>query len=229
MTTFHDPILDEVPDAPPPLPDAPPPLPDNAVSRTDATAVAAVQCIETDRNDPAFGFLTPEFWTLIEEAASVEDSSLPGFEWKVRKRFHASVLLTDLASALGMPPEYTRAYIRAIHSRLESVGVFLRERRLTVDGDLSTQCRNVTGDFIPPADRAAAHHAKGAAKRAVAAARQAIAAGDKSTAAMKALNDAELELEDAEQVVAEQAAMSTHLPVARHAFAVVIDPELYSE
>lgn len=229
MTTIYDPVLDEVPDAPPPLPDAPPPLPDNAVSRTDATAVVVAQRIETDKNDPAFGFLTPAFWTLIEEAASVEDSSIPGFESKVRKRFHASLLLTDLAPSLRMPPEYTRAYIRAIHSRLESVGVFLRERRMEVDGDLSTQYWDVTGKFIPPADRAAANHAKGAAKRAVAAAKRAIEAGDKSTAAMKALNDAEIELEEAEQAVAEQAAVSTHLPVARHAFAVVIDPDLYSE
>lgn len=227
MTTTLDPMFGAIPDAPPPLVIRKLPPANHVI----APAKTVAPQLDTSKDDPALGMLTPEFWDLIEERASV----LPrhpretdvAYESRLRRTVTASVLLTELAESLGIPAEYARAYLRAVHNQLESLGVSLRERRLQVDGDLSSQFWSVVGRFVEPAERAAANHARGAAKRAIAEAKKKIADGDKSPAAMKALNDATIALDEAETAIKENDAMGTYLPVSRHAFAVVIDQELY--
>lgn len=227
MTTTIDAVLEDMPDAPPPLLE---------VSSLQGVNVSVAQKVvspqvNTSRNDPALGLLTPAFWTLIEDRAwefpRLRNESDNDYERRLRRDVSCSVLLTEFADAMGIPAEYARPYLRAIHEHLAALGVHLRERRLTVDGDLTSQYWSVVGKFVSPADRKAATHAKGAAKREIAAAKAAIDKGDKSSETRSKLNNAQRALSEAEAAIAENDAMGTYLPVARHAFAVVIDPSLY--
>lgn len=226
-TTTFDPMFGDIPDAPPPLMEVSEPP---TVNASVAQKVVSPQ-VNTSKSDPALGLLTPEFWTLVEDRAwscdqlSSEDDL--DYEKRLRRSVQCSVLLTEFADALGIPADYARAYLRAVHERLEALGVKLRERRLEVDSDLSSQYWSVVGKFVSPADRKAATHAKGAAKREIAAAKAALAKGDKSAEANKRLNDAQRALTEAEAQITENDAMGTYLPVARHAFAVVIDKSIY--
>lgn len=222
MTTTFDPVFGEVPDAPPPLLSSAAPV---------AATKAATGQISTSTADPALALLTPAFWELIEDRAwsfaalSGEDDF--SYEERLRKKVDCSVLLTEIADAIGIPADYTRAYLRAIHGRLEALGVKLRERRLEKDADLSSQYWTVAGKFVSPAEKAAAGHAKGGARREIAAAKAAIDKGDTSSETMAKLNNARRTLAEAEAEIAELNATGTHLPVARHAFAVVIDRSIY--
>lgn len=227
MTTTYDLAIGDIPDAPPPLLEVSTP---QSVNVSVAHKVVSPQ-VNMKKSDPALRLLTPAFWELIEDRGWTfprhrheEDND---YERRLRKDVECSVLLSEFADVLGIPAEYVRPYVRAIHEHLAALGVHLRERRLTADDDLTSQYWSVVGKFVSPADRKAATHAKGTAKREIAAAKAAIDKGDKSSEMRSKLNKAQRALSEAEAEITENDAMGTYLPVARHAFAVVIDQSIY--
>lgn len=235
MTTFEF-------DGPPPLvDDAPTPTAQRGWDSHDdgddmpiaAYGPPATKRVHGDRNAPAMRFCTPEFWALIEEAGSSQPQP-EGDEWNYRayeaqlKRWNATVTVSDLATAMNLPPEYARAYLRSIHGRLEALGVTLRERRLKEDGSLGREFWSYTGAFMAPAEKNALYHARGDAKRAVAKAKAALSGDKGNVTAAKALNEAQSALAASELEVAEMKATTESLPLARMAFVVAIDPHLYN-
>lgn len=183
-------------------------------------------------SDPAFGFLTPAFWSLVEERASRRQhpnwndaAAVKRFTDSLRYR-NGTVLLSELADAMGISPEFTRPYLRALHETLRDHGVEIRERRLAGDGQLGTWAKYL-GEFMWPKDKNALYQERAALKRAVVKAR-ATHKSEGGLDAELALQKTQDALEDCELRVAEMVKTTEHLPVERHAFVIVLDSARYA-
>lgn len=154
------------------------------------------QTVPTD--DPALALLTDAFWALLASrvvhvpAPQVGDNFAAQRHYSVMKNTPASVTLTEVSSALGMPAPVARNMLRAVADRMESVvGVALRERRLGGD-DLLGKDQPLTGQFVPAEEKARIQAEAKVASAALTEARGGVKAAEKaSKAAARALAAAE--------------------------------------
>lgn len=211
------------------------PAPAEPVTRKSVTAAAPTvsRRLSVDPpSTPAFGLMTPAAWSLIEQRAS--HRTLP--DWDDRPavlRFTESlkyrsgtILLRELADAMGIAPDFARPYFRALHSHLRAEGIEIRERRLAGDEQLGTRAYYL-GEFMWPKDKNAMYQERAARKRAVVKAKAA-ARRDGGLDAELALQAAQDALEECEIRVSEMVKTTEHLPVERHAFVIVLDTAVYA-
>ena len=213
---------------PPPLePPAQPPAPTPSLESTDDTAALSI----TSLTNPVFALLTPEFWELIEERASRRTfpdwntpSAVAAFTESLKYR-NGTVLLSEIANALGIDAEFARPYLRALHKHFRAAGIEIRERRLKADGAIGTYAY-FPGEFMWPKDKNALYQERAALKRAVRTAR-ADAKANPSLESTLALQKAMDALDEGEAAVAEMTRTTEYLPVERHAYLIVLDQSQY--
>jgi hypothetical protein len=224
--------------APPPLDLTEAPPTPSAVTPTstvaedqDVTDEEPVQAADVSGllSDPALGWLTSEFWDVVRRYGISKTkprsmTSPAGKTYAERLAYSRSTVTLEMfADGIGIPAEYARGYLRAINSKLEDLGVTLRERRLKQDGALVSN-DPYTGVFIEPAEKRKLYNRVSTTNRAYKKAQAELKANPDDADANRVVAETEAAYDDARDALDAMKRISDHLPVDRHAFAVFINP-----